>query len=166
MSSATALSRATCRRERYARSSVSWTTARTSPSGCASRGEARMAKVTRIGRVIIPVSDQDNAIAFYKDKLGFEVTTDVAFGEGDRWVEMAPPSGGTGIALSKPQGSYAPGRETGLAIESTDVRADHEDLKGAGVAVEDLWGGDGTVPLGFMFRDADGNGLMIVEAGS
>ena len=53
-----------------------------------------MAQVNQLGRVIIPVSDQDAAIAWYTEKLGFTVSADVPFGEGDRWVEVSPPGGG------------------------------------------------------------------------
>jgi catechol 2,3-dioxygenase-like lactoylglutathione lyase family enzyme len=123
-----------------------------------------MTQVKHVGRVIIPVSDQDAAIAFYTDKLGFSLAADIPFGEGDRWVEVAPPGGGTAVALTRPQGDYQPGRETGIALTSDDPRADHEELKRSGVDVDDeLMGGDGTVPLLFMFRDQDGNGLMIVQ---
>ena len=123
-----------------------------------------MANVDKLGRVIIPVSDQDAAIAFYTDKLGFTVTADVPYGEGDRWVEVTPSGGGSAIALSTGMGEFQPGRETGIALTSTDPKADYEELKSKGVAVdEELMGGDGVVPLLFMFRDADGNGLMIVE---
>jgi catechol 2,3-dioxygenase-like lactoylglutathione lyase family enzyme len=123
-----------------------------------------MPQVRILGRVIVPVSDQDAAIAWYTDKLGFSLTADVPFGEGDRWVEVAPPSGGASIALTTGRGEFQPGRETGIALESSDPRADYDELKGKGVDVdEQLMGGDGTVPLLFMFRDGDGNGLMIVE---
>ena len=123
-----------------------------------------MPGVTQLGRVIVPVSDQDAAIAFYTDKLGFTVSADIPYGEGDRWVEVEPPGGGTGIALSPGMGEFQPGRETGIALTSPDPRADYEELQGKGVDVdEELMGGDGTVPLLFMFRDGDGNGLMIVE---
>ena len=122
-----------------------------------------MAQVDKLGRVIIPVSDQDAAIAFYTEKLGFTVAMDVPYGEGDRWVEVAPPGGGSGIALSIGMGEFQPGRETGIALTTGDARAAHDDLKSQGVAVEEPMGGDGTVPLLFMFKDADGNGLMIVE---
>jgi catechol 2,3-dioxygenase-like lactoylglutathione lyase family enzyme len=124
-------------------------------------------KVSQLGRVIVPVSDQDAAIAFYTDKLGFTVSADVPYGEGDRWVEIEPPGGGAGIALSRGMGEFQPGRETGIALSSSDPRSDYEELKGKGVDVdEELMGGDGTVPLLFMFRDGDGNGLMIVEEDS
>jgi catechol 2,3-dioxygenase-like lactoylglutathione lyase family enzyme len=123
-------------------------------------------KVSQLGRVIVPVSDQDAAIAFYTEKLGFTLTADVPYGEGDRWVEVAPPNGGAAIALTRGMGEFQPGRETGIALTSSDPKADHEELKSNGVSVDDeLMGGDGVVPLLFMFRDRDGNGLMIVEEG-
>ena len=124
-----------------------------------------MPQITQLGRVIVPVSDQDGAIAFYTEKLGFSLTADVPFGDGDRWVEVAPPNGGAAVALSRAQGDYQPGRMTGIALDSPDPRADHAELKQNGVDVDDeLMGGDGTVPLMFMFRDGDGNGLMLVQA--
>src|SRR3954447_21285034 len=123
-----------------------------------------MAGVTSIGRVIIPVSDQDAAIAFYRDKLGFSLTADVPFGNGERWVEVSPPSGGAAIALAPPMGEFQPGHTTGIALSSPDPRLDHDDLKAKGVDVDaDLMGGDGTVPLMFGLRDSEGNSLMIVE---
>jgi len=124
-------------------------------------------QVSQLGRVIVPVSDQDAAIAFYTDKLGFTVSADVPFGDGDRWVEVSPPGGGAAIALSRGMGEFQPGRSTGIALTSSDPKADHDELKGKGVSVdEELMGGDGVVPLMFMFRDGDGNGLMIVETES
>lgn len=123
-----------------------------------------MPRITQMGRVLVPVSDQDTAIAFYTDTLGFSLVADVPFGEGDRWVEVAPPGGGAAIALVPPRGEYQPGRMTGIAFVSADPRGDHAELKGKGVDVDaELMGGDGTVPLLFFFRDHDANQLMIVE---
>lgn len=123
-----------------------------------------MPHITHIGRVMVPVSDQDEGIAFYTEKLGFTLAADVAFGEGERWVEVAPPNGGANLALVQPRGDYQPGRNLGLAIVSRDVRADHAELKANGVDVDDaLLGGDGTVPLMFFFRDHEGNHLLLVE---
>ena len=68
-----------------------------------------VAHITHVGRVMVPVADQDEAIAFYTGTLGFSFAADVPFGEGDRWVEVAPPGGGAAIALVPPQGDYQPG---------------------------------------------------------
>lgn len=123
-----------------------------------------MAGITNIGRVIIPVSDQDGAITFYRDKLGFSLTADIPYGNGERWVEVSPPSGGAAIALAPPMGEFQPGHNTGIALSSPDPQRDHDELKSQGVDVDDeLMGGDGTVPLLFGFRDSEGNSLMIVQ---
>lgn len=124
-----------------------------------------MAHVTQVGRVLVPVSDQDKAIAFYKENLGFSLVADIPYGEGERWVEVAPPGGGTAIALVPPQGQYQPGRMTGVSLTTSDARADHAELKKRGVDVDaELIGGDGTVPLMFFFRDNDKNQLFIAQA--
>ena len=124
-----------------------------------------MPQITKLGRVMVPVRDQDEGIAFYTETLGFTLAADVPFGDGERWVEVAPAGGGAALALVPGRGDYQPGRNTGVALESADPRADYDELKAKGVDVDDeLMGGDGTVPLLFFFRDHDGNGLMIVQS--
>ena len=118
----------------------------------------------KVGRVMVPVADQDAAIAFYTDKLGFSLTADIPFGEDDRWVEVAPPAGEATLALVPPRNGPPPGQMTNIALDVSDARATHDDLKSNGVDVDDEYmGGDGTVPLLFFFRDADSNILMVVE---
>jgi catechol 2,3-dioxygenase-like lactoylglutathione lyase family enzyme len=124
-----------------------------------------MTRITQVGRVMVPVTDQDAAIAFYTGKLGFSLAADVPFGAGERWVEVAPPGGGTTLALVPPQGQYQPGRMTGISLDSADPRADHAELAAKGVDVDaEPMGGDGTVPLLFFFRDNNKNQLMVAEA--
>lgn len=124
-----------------------------------------MAEITNIGRVLVPVADQDSAIEFYTKNLGFAKTSDTPFGGGARWVEVTPPGGGASIALVPPQGEYQPGRMTGVSLSSPDPRSIHAELQARGVDVDaELWGGDGVVPLGFFFRDNSKNQLMVVEA--
>ena len=123
-----------------------------------------MPQIKQLGRVMVPVADQDTAIAFYTEKLGFSLTADVPFGEGDRWVEVTPAAGGAAIALVPSRDEYPAGRMTGIAIDSTDPKADHAALQAAGVDVDaEVMGGDGVVPLMFFLRDGDANHLMIVE---
>src|SRR5438105_1599736 len=103
-----------------------------------------MPRITKLGRVIVPVSDQDAGIAFYTDTLGFSLVADIPYGDGERWVEVAPPGGGAAIALVPPRGDTQPGRMTGIALESSDARADYAELKAKGVDVdEEIMGGDG-----------------------
>lgn len=123
-----------------------------------------MPKITKVGRVMVPVSDQDEAIRFYTNTLGFSLAIDAPFGEGGRWVEVTPPGGGAAVALVPPRGDYQPGRMTGISLSSPDPRADHAELAGKGVDVDaGIMGGDGTVPPLFFFRDQDKNTLMITQ---
>src|SRR5919199_6662158 len=102
--------------------------------------------ITQIGRIIVPVSDQDNALEFYVDKLGFEKRADIPFGEGDRWLEVAPAGGATAIALMPPRPGASPGNDQScIALETKDVQAEHEALRERGVDVDDLIGGEGPV---------------------
>lgn len=41
--------------------------------------------------VSIPVSNQDAALKFYIEQMGFKVATDQAFGPGQRWIELLIP---------------------------------------------------------------------------
>ena len=122
--------------------------------------------INRVGTVVVPVSDQDRAIEFYVETLGFEKRTDVPFGNGYRWVEVAPADAATSIAIvppppGKPTGSV----ETGIGLYTDDIDADHGDLKGRGVDVDAEVSRMGDpVPPVFWFRDPDGNSLMVVES--
>jgi catechol 2,3-dioxygenase-like lactoylglutathione lyase family enzyme len=124
-----------------------------------------MTNIEKLGRVLVAVSDQDQAIAWYRDNLGFEVTADVPFGEGDRWVEITPPGGGAAIALVPGSDAYPAGRNTGIGFETSDAQALYDEFTAKGIAVDgELMGGDGTVPPLFFFRDGDGNTLLVAEA--
>ena len=119
----------------------------------------------KIGLVVIPVSDQDRAIAFYTDKLGFEKRADTPFGNGYRWVEVAPAGSPTTIAIvPPPQGKPTGNVETGIALHTDDIDGYYADLKDRGVDVDPEISrmGDPVPPL-FWFRDPDGNTLMVVE---
>ena len=121
--------------------------------------------IKQIGRVIIPVSDQDKALEFYIDTLGFEVRADIPFGDGDRWLEVAPPGAATGIALMPPRPGGSPGNDQSCVVLDTgDLDADHAALKERGVDVEEPMGGEGPVPRMFFFRDLEGNNLLEIEA--
>jgi predicted enzyme related to lactoylglutathione lyase len=52
----------------------------------------------------IPTSDQDAALAFWTEKVGFRVATDQPMGPGQRWIELAIPGAQTGIVLFTPDG--------------------------------------------------------------
>ena len=117
-------------------------------------------RITRIGTVIVPVSDQDEALDFYTSTLGFETRLDVEFAPGQRWIEVAPPGAETTIALV-PQGQSA-GIEVSLATD--DAEADHTAMLTRGVEADaELIRMGEDVPPMFTFRDPDGNPFRIVE---
>jgi catechol 2,3-dioxygenase-like lactoylglutathione lyase family enzyme len=61
-----------------------------------------------IHSTLLPHSDPDASLAFYRDILGFEVRNDVGYG-GMRWITVGPPDGsGTSIVL------YPPGADPGV----------------------------------------------------
>ena len=61
-------------------------------------------RISEVGRVMVPVADQDRAIEFYVGTLGFEKRADIPFGHGDRWVESVKETAGQEVVvpLSKP----------------------------------------------------------------
>jgi lactoylglutathione lyase len=123
-----------------------------------------MTQVTKVGQVVVPVPDKDQAIAFYTQKLGFTLAADLPFGDGDRWIEVAPPGGGVTVAFGPAGNDFQPGRPTGILLSSPDPAADRTELEGLGVDVDPrLMGGGGGVPLMFSFRDQDKNSLMVVQ---
>ncbi len=121
-------------------------------------------RITQVGTVMVPVSDQDRALEFYLDKLGFEKRTDTPFGEGERWVEVAPPGAATTIALVPPREGDPTGIETRMALASEDIEADHAQLRARGVDADEavMRMGDPVPPM-FFFRDPDGNRFFIIE---
>jgi catechol 2,3-dioxygenase-like lactoylglutathione lyase family enzyme len=130
--------------------------------GIVSKTSTRIAKV---GTVVVPVSDQERAIAFYVDTLGLEKRADVPFGEGYRWVEVAPAGAETTIAIVPPPPGKPTGNvETGIGLQTHDIDELHADLKARAVDVDDEVSrmGDPVPPL-FWFRDPDNNTLMVVE---
>jgi catechol 2,3-dioxygenase-like lactoylglutathione lyase family enzyme len=120
--------------------------------------------INQLGRVIIPVSDQDKSLKFYTETLGFEVRADVPFGEGDRWLEVAPPGSAAAVAIMPPRPGETPNNtQTCIAFTTDDLDSAQAELKERGVDVDEPMGGEGPVPRMFFFRDLDGNNLLLVE---
>jgi len=117
-------------------------------------------KITEVGTVIVPVTNQDRALEFYVGTLGFEVRIDGEFAPGERWIEVAPPGAATSIALIR----MREGDDTRVSLSTSDAAADHAALTERGVdAGEDLIRmGEGVPPM-FAFTDPDGNTVRVVE---
>lgn len=120
----------------------------------------RATQITRVGTVIIPVSDQERALEFYVGTLGFEKRLDVPFGPGGRWIEVAPPGAATTIALVPQSGES--GIEVSLATRA--AAGDHAALLARDVDADaELIRAGENVPPMFTFRDPDGNRFRMVE---
>jgi lactoylglutathione lyase len=123
---------------------------------------ANRTKISDVGGVAIPVSDQERAVRFYVDRLGFEVRLDVPMGDGGRWVQVAPRGARVRVALVD-AGDGAPiGVDTGITFATSDADADRSALVGCGVDADELlhWP---DVPAMFIVHDPDGNQLKIME---
>ena len=121
--------------------------------------------ISKVGRVVVPVSDTDRALDFYTGTLGFEKVVDLPMGPDMRWVEVQVSGAETTIALAPPPpGQQAGGSQTGICLDTSDVDGAHAALKAAGADVDDevsRYGGN--VPPMFWIRDPDGNALIVVE---
>jgi uncharacterized glyoxalase superfamily protein PhnB len=112
--------------------------------------------------VTVPVKNQDEALDFYKNKLGFEVLTDVPFGNGMRWLEVAPPGAQTRFTLFTPPGfEDRVGTFTGISFATDDIHATFQQMRDRGVTfteepTEQPWGG-----IQAQFVDQDGNGYVL-----
>ena len=97
--------------------------------------------MSRIALTTLLVRDYDEAIAFYTERLGFELIEDNGLDEGKRWVVVAPPGAGE-AALLLAQASTArqralvggqTGERVGFFLHTEDFARDHARMTAAGV---------------------------------
>ena len=111
--------------------------------------------------VSVPVRDQDRALSFYTERLGFRVATDQPFDGRQRWIELSIPRAETRIVLFTPEGHESRiGTFTGISLTADDVEATCQLLKSRGVEmVQEPQKADwGTAAI---FRDPDGNQFVL-----
>ncbi len=115
---------------------------------------------TQLGVVSVPVADQERALRFYVDTLGFTVVADEPF-DGMRWVQLAPRGGGVSIALVTWFEQMPSGGLQGLVLTTSDVHGDVAALRERGLEladpVEEFFGTHSA------FSDPDGNGWLLLE---
>ena len=121
----------------------------------------------RIQCVVVMVRDQDQALQFYLDQLGFQLIVDDHSESGDRWITVAPPDGTALLAIVAPRpGSEASklvGRATQVVFVTDDVAAKYGEWLRQGVRFHSPpqlqpWGG--TVAV---FEDPDGNIFSLIS---
>lgn len=127
-----------------------------------------MTTVNSIAVAMFTVADVDAARDYYTNTLGWNVITDVSWGEGagadaGRWLEVAPPGSSAKLALNGPMGEAKPGGAA-IGVETPDVEAELKSLTDKGVRVGELIGGMGPVPKMFSVTDPDDNWIWVVQA--
>jgi predicted enzyme related to lactoylglutathione lyase len=121
--------------------------------------------ITGISSVSIVVSDQDRSLAFYTQKLGFELQMDAPMGQ-SRWIQLAPKGAQTSLVLGKPTPDMPPeiyertksmlGGFANFIFAVDDLQATYDELTARGVEFVDkpsqqAWGWWATL------KDPDGN---------
>ncbi|WP_412539978.1 VOC family protein [Longispora sp. K20-0274] len=96
--------------------------------------------MAHLGLVTLVVRDYDEAIAFYVNSVGFDLTADTTLPDGKRWVVVTPPGAQTGLLLAEaatPEQSARVGDQAGgrvaLFLYTEDFDADHARMSAAGV---------------------------------
>jgi lactoylglutathione lyase len=137
--------------------------------------------IDSIGGMVVIVSDQQKAMEFYTQKLGFELKSDIPLSgssssaEGLRWVEVAPKASQSTISLMVPNpmmmsdgveieaAKKSIGAETGIWFYSNNIQSTYEELKGKGVNItapeKQEWGG-----VMSKVKDQDGNSFSIISS--
>ena len=117
--------------------------------------------ITHVKFVSIPTRDQDRALAFYTEKLGFKVVTDQPFNDKQRWIELRIGSSETRFVLFVfDEGMMKPGGNFNGALACDNVEKTHDELKARGVEfvappTKEPWG------TFAVFKDLDGNQFVL-----
>jgi catechol 2,3-dioxygenase-like lactoylglutathione lyase family enzyme len=115
--------------------------------------------------VPVPVTDVDQAKAFYTDQLGFVLDVDVEPSEGMRVVQLTPPGSACSIVIGTGLdeiSDMAPGTLRGLHLVVNNIGHAREELISRGVHVSDIIDVGGGVKYAW-FTDPDGNSLTLQE---
>ena len=115
--------------------------------------------------VILPVSDIDRSVAFYRDQVGFDLDHDTTT-EHMHVVQLTPRGSGCSIVFGDlpPQREMEPGSMKGLQLVVADAAAARAELLGRGVeASEPVSFGDQDGSTFFGFSDPDGNTWAVQE---
>jgi catechol 2,3-dioxygenase-like lactoylglutathione lyase family enzyme len=130
--------------------------------------------IGQVATIVVPVTDQDAAAAFYVEILGMQKVNDFTYPTGERWLEVSPAKGSSNLCLVTSRPERPAGIETGVVLFSANVLADLAALRAQGVDVDEQplprarWCGGAAhrspVSPQFRLRDPDGNSFLIVAA--
>ncbi|MGH2549315.1 MAG: VOC family protein [Thermomicrobiales bacterium] len=122
--------------------------------------------ISHIHSTTVIVSDQDKALDFYVNTLGWEKVMDTEFGEGMRWLTVVPPGAQTQLVLGLAawfDDVIKPGQWGGISVVSPDIDATYDTLISRGVKFKSPvqampWGTKAT-----WFYDLDDNEFFLAE---
>ena len=117
--------------------------------------------IKKIKFISIPIADQNRALDFYTEKLGFTIITDQPFDEKQRWIELRVPKAETRVVLFTAEGEEKRvGTMMNMSYECDDIDRTYEELKARGVEFE---GAPEKQPWGTyaIFKDSEGNRFVI-----
>jgi catechol 2,3-dioxygenase-like lactoylglutathione lyase family enzyme len=121
--------------------------------------------------ISVLVEDQEKALKFYTEKLGFAKMADISMGD-YRWLTVTPPDGPEGVEVVLEPAAFPPAKvyqralfDAGIpitALTTGDVRADFERLKTRGVVFRGEPVDSGPVVLA-VFEDTCGNLIHLAQ---
>lgn len=117
--------------------------------------------ITNVKFVSIPVRDQDKALAFWTEKVGFDVLTDQPMGPDKRWIELGIGAAETRIVLFTMDGQEDRiGTAFNGSLACDDVKATYRQLSERGVTfktppTKQPWG------MFAIMKDSDGNEFVL-----
>ncbi len=117
--------------------------------------------IKQIKFVSIPVADQNRALDFYTEKLGFTIITDQPFDDKQRWIELRVPKAQTRVVLFTPEGDEKRiGSFMNMSYQCDDIDKTYKELSARGVQFE---GPPQKQPWGTyaMFKDSEGNRFVV-----
>lgn len=117
--------------------------------------------IKRIKFLGVPVRDQERALKFYTEKLGFRILTDQEFSKTQRWIELSIPGADTGIVLFTPEGQEDRiGTFINTSWEVDNVEKTYEELRALEV---DFAGPPAKQPWGtfVIMKDSEGNQIVL-----
>ena len=115
--------------------------------------------------VTVYVRDQDRSLRFFVDQLGFRLISDVRFASGNRWIQVSPPDGTSGLALMladpNDPSHRLPGQSSAVTFFTEDIETKIRELRDRGVQLSvppqtPAWGGTFCG-----FEDPDGNSFVM-----
>jgi predicted enzyme related to lactoylglutathione lyase len=117
--------------------------------------------ITHLKFMSIPVADQDRALKFYTEKLGFKIATNQEMGPGKRWIELRLGKAETRLVLFTMDGEEGRvGTRMNCSLACDDVDATYRQLSERGVEFD---GPPQKQPWGsfVIMRDSEGNRFVL-----